>query len=169
MQVAHSSSATEAKVDCQVAKEVWQAPVWLSQWRSNLWPVLLPSLYACSGKLMWLDLLFTTPHPPPPLPPGLRGDVLTRPTWTSSSVWLACYITLPASHPWCHCEMYIVCTVYLRVCAVLGVSWHSQFLHPCFASSGLHLAEWMLLYSKVCILRLSGSVCGMRPQLSGVD
>lgn len=66
VQVAHSSTATEAEANCKISKEVWQALVWLGQRRSNLWPVLLPSLYACSGKLMWLDLPFNSdPHPRP--------------------------------------------------------------------------------------------------------
>ena len=51
MQAAHSGPATEAEADCKVAEEVWQALVWLSQRRSNFWPVLFPSLHACSGEL----------------------------------------------------------------------------------------------------------------------
>lgn len=50
MQVANPGTATEAEADCKVAEEVWQALVWLSQWRSNVWPVLFPSLHTCSGK-----------------------------------------------------------------------------------------------------------------------
>lgn len=51
MQVANPGTATEAKVDSKVAKEIWQALVWLSQWCSNVWPVLFPSLHACPGQL----------------------------------------------------------------------------------------------------------------------
>ena len=50
MQVAHSGTATEAEADCEVAKEVWQALVWLSQWRRDFWPVLFPSLHTSTGK-----------------------------------------------------------------------------------------------------------------------